>query len=182
MLLPALFNTGHHFHGSDSAVLAAMLHERLPLEITQEVKTSWKRQREHVDSCEQEASNSDPQNDEAVWQTLEGANDAQHEQNNGINDGCQAKGITVHIVKLALFKQCGGFIQHCQRFGEIAVNKSIHVKRRSVFLLCVSPLDCSNKLLRAVISRQRYCDNPNCQAERNNRKARAYYMRKKAET
>lgn len=30
-------------------------------------------------------------------------------------------------------------------------------------------------------SRQRYCDNPNCQAERNNRKARAYYMRKKAD-
>ena len=30
-------------------------------------------------------------------------------------------------------------------------------------------------------SRQRYCDNPNCQAERNNRKARAYYKRKKAE-
>lgn len=30
-------------------------------------------------------------------------------------------------------------------------------------------------------SRQRYCDNPNCKAERNNRKARAYYMRKKAE-
>lgn len=29
-------------------------------------------------------------------------------------------------------------------------------------------------------SRQRYCDNPNCQAERNNRKARAYYKRKKA--
>ena len=28
-------------------------------------------------------------------------------------------------------------------------------------------------------SRQRYCDNPNCQAERNNRKARAYYQRKK---
>ena len=28
-------------------------------------------------------------------------------------------------------------------------------------------------------SRQRYCDNPNCQAERNNRKARAYYERKK---
>lgn len=27
---------------------------------------------------------------------------------------------------------------------------------------------------------QRYCDNPNCQAERNNRKARAYYKRKKA--
>lgn len=30
-------------------------------------------------------------------------------------------------------------------------------------------------------SRQRYCDNPNCQAERNNRKARAYYQRKKAD-
>lgn len=30
-------------------------------------------------------------------------------------------------------------------------------------------------------SRQRYCDNPNCKAERNNRKARAYYKRKKAE-
>lgn len=30
-------------------------------------------------------------------------------------------------------------------------------------------------------SRQRYCDNPNCQAERNKRKARAYYERKKAE-
>ena len=30
-------------------------------------------------------------------------------------------------------------------------------------------------------SRQRYCSNPNCQAERNNRKARAYYQRKKAE-
>ena len=29
-------------------------------------------------------------------------------------------------------------------------------------------------------NRQRYCDNPNCQAERNNRKARAYYKRKKA--
>lgn len=29
-------------------------------------------------------------------------------------------------------------------------------------------------------SHQRYCDNPNCQAERNNRKARAYYKRKKA--
>lgn len=28
-------------------------------------------------------------------------------------------------------------------------------------------------------SRQRYCDNPNCKAERNNRKARAYYQRKK---
>lgn len=28
-------------------------------------------------------------------------------------------------------------------------------------------------------SRQRYCNNPNCQAERNNRKARAYYERKK---
>lgn len=28
-------------------------------------------------------------------------------------------------------------------------------------------------------SRQRYCSNPNCQAERNNRKARAYYQRKK---
>lgn len=31
-------------------------------------------------------------------------------------------------------------------------------------------------------SRQRYCDNPNCKAERNNRKARAYYKRKKSET
>ncbi len=31
-------------------------------------------------------------------------------------------------------------------------------------------------------SRQRYCDNPNCKAERNNRKARAYYKRKKAES
>lgn len=31
-------------------------------------------------------------------------------------------------------------------------------------------------------SRQRYCDNPDCKAERNNRKARAYYKRKKAET
>ena len=30
-------------------------------------------------------------------------------------------------------------------------------------------------------SRQRYCSNPNCQAERNNRKARAYYQRKKAD-
>lgn len=30
-------------------------------------------------------------------------------------------------------------------------------------------------------SRQRYCDNPDCKAERNNRKARAYYKRKKAE-
>ena len=30
-------------------------------------------------------------------------------------------------------------------------------------------------------SRQRYCDNPNCKEERNNRKARAYYKRKKAE-
>ena len=29
-------------------------------------------------------------------------------------------------------------------------------------------------------SRQRYCDNPNCKAERNNRKARAYYQRKKS--
>ena len=29
-------------------------------------------------------------------------------------------------------------------------------------------------------SRQRYCDNPNCQAERNKRKSRAYYQRKKA--
>ncbi len=29
-------------------------------------------------------------------------------------------------------------------------------------------------------SRQRYCNNPNCQAERNNRKARAYYDRQKA--
>jgi hypothetical protein len=29
-------------------------------------------------------------------------------------------------------------------------------------------------------SNQRYCDNPNCQAERKNRKARAYYLRKKA--
>ena len=29
-------------------------------------------------------------------------------------------------------------------------------------------------------SRQLYCDNPNCQAERNNRKVRAYYKRKKA--
>ncbi|MBQ7444322.1 MAG: CGNR zinc finger domain-containing protein [Clostridia bacterium] len=28
-------------------------------------------------------------------------------------------------------------------------------------------------------SRQRYCNNPDCQAERNNRKARAYYKRKK---
>ncbi len=28
-------------------------------------------------------------------------------------------------------------------------------------------------------SRQQYCSNPNCQAERNNRKARAYYKRKK---
>lgn len=28
-------------------------------------------------------------------------------------------------------------------------------------------------------SRQRYCNNPNCQAERNNRKARAYYQRNK---
>ena len=31
-------------------------------------------------------------------------------------------------------------------------------------------------------SRQRYCDNPSCKAERNNRKARAYYQRKKAAT
>lgn len=30
-------------------------------------------------------------------------------------------------------------------------------------------------------SRQRYCDNLNCKAERNNRKARAYYQRKKSE-
>ena len=30
-------------------------------------------------------------------------------------------------------------------------------------------------------SRQRYCSNPNCQAERNNRKARAYYQRKKSD-
>ncbi|MDU2095690.1 MAG: hypothetical protein E7E73_03190 [Negativicoccus succinicivorans] len=30
-------------------------------------------------------------------------------------------------------------------------------------------------------SRQRYCDNPNCKAERNNRKARAYYNRKKTD-
>jgi hypothetical protein len=30
-------------------------------------------------------------------------------------------------------------------------------------------------------SRQRYCNNPSCQAERNNRKARAYYQRKKIE-
>ena len=30
-------------------------------------------------------------------------------------------------------------------------------------------------------SRQRYCSNPNCQAARNNRKARAYYKRKKAD-
>lgn len=30
-------------------------------------------------------------------------------------------------------------------------------------------------------SRQRYCDNPACKAERNNRKARAYYKRKKAD-
>ena len=30
-------------------------------------------------------------------------------------------------------------------------------------------------------SRQRYCNNPNCQAERNNRKARAYYERKKGQ-
>ena len=29
-------------------------------------------------------------------------------------------------------------------------------------------------------SRQRYCDNPDCKAERNNRKARAYYKRKKS--
>ena len=29
-------------------------------------------------------------------------------------------------------------------------------------------------------SRQRYCDNPNCQAERNKRKSRAYYLRKQA--
>ena len=29
-------------------------------------------------------------------------------------------------------------------------------------------------------SRQRYCDNPNCKAEQNNRKARAYYKRKKS--
>ena len=29
-------------------------------------------------------------------------------------------------------------------------------------------------------SRQRYCDNPACQAERNKRKSRAYYQRKKA--
>lgn len=28
-------------------------------------------------------------------------------------------------------------------------------------------------------SRQRYCNNPKCQAERNNRKARAYYKRRK---
>lgn len=28
-------------------------------------------------------------------------------------------------------------------------------------------------------SRQRYCNNPNCQAERNNRKTRAYYEQKK---
>ena len=40
---------------------------------------------------------------------------------------------------------------------------------------------CGNYFVRHS-SRQRYCDNPNCQAERNNRKARAYYMRKKAET
>ena len=29
--------------------------------------------------------------------------------------------------------------------------------------------------------RQRYCNNPSCQAERNNRKARAYYKQKKSE-
>ena len=29
--------------------------------------------------------------------------------------------------------------------------------------------------------RQRYCDNSNCKAERNNRKAKAYYKRKKTE-
>ena len=31
-------------------------------------------------------------------------------------------------------------------------------------------------------SRQRYCDNPDCKADRNNRKSRAYYKRKKAES
>lgn len=39
---------------------------------------------------------------------------------------------------------------------------------------------CSNYFVRHS-SRQRYCNNPDCQAARNNRKARAYYKRKKAD-
>ncbi|MBQ3431962.1 MAG: CGNR zinc finger domain-containing protein [Clostridia bacterium] len=39
---------------------------------------------------------------------------------------------------------------------------------------------CGNYFVRRS-SRQRYCNNPDCQAERNNRKARAYYKRKKIE-
>lgn len=39
---------------------------------------------------------------------------------------------------------------------------------------------CGNYFVRHS-SRQRYCNNPDCQAARNNRKARAYYKRKKAD-
>ena len=38
---------------------------------------------------------------------------------------------------------------------------------------------CGNYFVRRS-SRQRYCDDPDCQAERNRRKSRAYYMRKQA--
>lgn len=65
---------------------------------------------------------------------------------------CLVADVTPPIDKDMDYFQSQGFILTCMAYGEYFVRHS---------------------------SRQRYCNNPNCQTERNNRKARAYYERKR---